>query len=253
MVASGEVALDRLRGDPALWLDFLAVQQPWIDAGVTRWLDLVRADGPWPCFVVAAWRPEQPDHLLGTVIGIWAAQPVSRFDDLLEHACPGGWRGVDRPAGGVWHFIAATAGKDADGLGLGRQLVGFALAWMDQFAPDALARTLSPAVGLPELLALTGGDVARAVHGLVTQGGQPALPILRLHLGAGATLDAILEDSRRDEVRSGRVTLRFAYDRDANRRAAQRQQYREQVATRADTIAAGGLSRVSDADYWTEG
>ena len=238
-----EVPLTALRTG-ALWASFLHVQAPWIAAGVTRWLDLVRSDGPWPVFVVAAQRPEQPETLLGTIVGVWAPAPVSRFDDLLDNVAPRGLRGADRPSDGVWHFIAATVDPAAEGMNLGRQLVGAALTWMEtNTGPDALARTLSPAVGLPELAAWVADmpdPIHAAIYGLANAKGQPALEILRLHLGAGARLDAVLRESRGDEVRSGRVTLRFAYDRAADHRQAQADAYRAWIAGR---VLAGGVPR----------
>lgn len=251
-IVLGEIQLTELRARPELWQAFLAVQAPWLQAGVTRWLDLVRAEGPWPAFVIAARRPERPEHLLGTIVGIWAQTPVERFDDLLEKRCPLGYVGADRPSDGVWHFIAATAAPDAEGLGLGRKLVGAALEWLDHFAPQAQARTLSPAVGLPALLAALGDPraIPEAVMHLANAEGQPALEILRLHLGAGATLDAILPASRRDEVRSAGVTLRFAYARDPTALAAQKLRYRAWLARRAAAIAAGEGRPVADSGRW---
>lgn len=252
LVKLDEIALAALRADPALWRAFKAVQAPWIEAGVSRWLDLVRADGPWPALVIAAWRPEQPGHLLGTIVGIWAKAPVTRFDDLLEQSCPQGYRGADRPIGGVWHFIAATVGSDAQGLNLGRGLVTAALTWMADHVPGAQARTLSPAVGLPRLLDLLADETAvrEAVLHVANAKGQPALEILRLHLGAGATLDAILPDSRRDEGRSSRVTLRFAYAVDPTARERQVARYQAWLARRAEQIAEGGPRQLDDPTFW---
>ena len=240
-IALEELPLAELRGQPALWQSFLTVQTPWIEAGVTRWLDLVRPEGPWPAFVMGARRPGQPQQLLGTIVGIWAPTAVARFDDLLEGRCPTGHGGSDRPDGGVWHFIAATVGPDGEGLNLGRRLVGAALDWLVAHTPHAQARTLSPAVGLPRLLTLLPEPdaVREAVLHVANAKGQPELEILRLHLGAGATLDAILEESRQDEVRSGRVTLRFAYATDPAAREAQKTRYQAWLARRAAQIAAG--------------
>ena len=246
-----ELALATLRGDPQLWQAFCAVQAPWLAAGVARWLELVRPDGAWPAFVLAAWRPDQPTTLLGTIVGIWAPAPVARFDDLLEQRCPGGLVGADRPAGGVWHFIAATVCPEAEGLNLGRQLVGAALAWLPVHAPGARARTLSPAVGLPRLRGLLAtGSLRDAVLRIANAKGQPALEILRLHLGAGATLDAILADSRRDEARSGGVTLRFAYALDEATRATQKAKYQAWLAGRAAQIAQGVAAPLADPALW---
>ncbi len=254
MTAQEEIALDELpladlRRQPELWQSFLAVQTPWIEAGVTRWLDLVRPDGPWPALVMGAQRPGQTQRLLGTIVGIWAPTAVQRFDDLLEGRCPDGRVGNDRPDGGVWHFIAATVGPDGEGLNLGRRLVGAALDWLVAHTPHAQARTLSPAVGLPRLVTLLPAQdaVREAVLHLANAKGQPALEILRLHLGAGATLDAILGDSRRDEVRSGQVTLRFAYATDPAAREAQKARYQAWLARRAEQIAAGSARRLGEA------
>ena len=247
-----EIPLTTLRTDGPLWQAFCTVQAPWIAAGVTRWLELVRADGPWPALVVAAWRTERPTQLLGTIVGIWAPAPVTRFDDLLEKRCPDGLFGADRPTDGVWHFIAATVAPDGEGLNLGRRLVGAALAWMAVHAPQARARTLSPAVGLPRLLGLVGDThgVREAVLHVANAKGQPALEILRLHLGAGATLDAILTESRRDEVRSGCVTLRFAYAVDPAVREAQKVRYNAWLERRAAQIAIGSAPALADPALW---
>ena len=247
-----EIPLTTLRTDGQLWQAFYAVQAPWIAAGVTRWLELVRADGPWPALVVAAWRPEQPTQLLGTIVGMWAPVPVTRFDDLLEKRCPDGRIGAERPTDGVWHFIAATVGPGAEGLNLGRRLVGAALAWMAVHAPQARARTLSPAVGLPRLLGLLGDThaVRESVLHIANAKGQPALEILRLHLGAGATLDAILTRSRRDEARSGCVTLRFAYAVDPAAREAQKARYDAWLERRTAQIATGSARALADPALW---
>lgn len=247
-----EIPLTTLR-EAGLWAEFLHVQAPWIEAGVSRWLDLLRTEGPWPVFVVAAWEQGAPDHLLGTIVGVWAPAPVTRFDVLLETAEPGGRRGANRPTGGVWHFVAATVGPDAAGRNLGRLLVGGALHWMDTHASnDALARTLSPAVGLPGLLEVVQSPpipLHTAVLQLANAKGYPALEILRLHLGAGARLEAVLPNSRRDEVRSGRVTLRFAYDRDPDARRAQALRYQAWVERRAAAVATG----IKHGDLWEVG
>ena len=251
-VVLGEVTLEALRTQPALWQAFLDVQAPWIDAGVSRWLDLVQPNAPWPVFVIAAWSPEAPGSLLGTTLGVWAETPIARFDDLLEHACPQGFHGASRPVGGVWHFIAATASPHAAGLNLGRRLVGAALDWMQTCAPEARARTLSPAVGLPHLLTLLNDvdAVHEAVFHVANAKGQPALEILRLHLGAGAKLEAVLANSRRDEERSAHVTLRFAYPIEAAERDAQKQRYLTWMERRAAQIAAGTAKPLADPTLW---
>ena len=247
-----EIALATLRSNPALWQAFLTVQAPWIDAGVVRWLDLVHADGPWPVFVVAAWQPERPMELLGTGVGVWAAAPITRFDDLLEQRCPQGHGGADRPPGGVWHFIAATVAPAGQHLNLGRRLVGAALAWLTAHVSGAEARTLSPAVGLPRLLALLEDPqgTREAVLHVANSKGQPALDILRLHLGAGATLEAILLNSRRDEARSQQVTLRFAYATDVAAREAQKARYHAWLARRAEQVAGGAARPLADPALW---
>ena len=252
-----EITLAELRDNPTLWQAFLAVQAPWQAAGVTRWLDLLAPPrptqrAPWPVMVLAARRRDAAAELLGTIVGVWAATPVNRFDDLLEQRCPQGFAGTDRPDGGVWHFIAATVAPQAAGLNLGRRLVGAALDWVAAHGHLAQARTLSPAVGLPHLLALLGDEAAvrEAVLHVANDQGQPALEILRLHLGAGATLDAILLESRCDEVRSGRVTLRFAYALDAAARAAQRRRYDAWLARRRGQIVAGSARALDAGKLW---
>ncbi len=248
----GEVRLIDLQENASLRASFLDVQAPWIAAGVRRWLGLVRTDGAWPVFVLAAWQSDAPTRLLGTVVGVWAPQPIGRFDDLLETECPDGLRGAARPQDGVWHFVAATVSPQAEGLNLGRRLVGAALDWMTLHAPNARARTLSPAVGLPGVAALLHGTdpIRDAVLHVANAQGQPALDILRLHLGAGATLEAILRESRRDEARSGHVTLRFAYDVDTASREAQKLRYKAWLERRARQIAAGSVTALQDGALW---
>ena len=251
-IAFAEVSLRELRASTALWQQFLEVQAPWRDAGVVRWFELLRPEGPHPALLIAARRPAAPGLWLGTIVGIWQALPVDRFDDLLAEVPGHAPQGELRPSTGVWHFIAATVRPEADGLHLGRKLVAAALAWLDANAPEAAARTLSPAVGLPGLCRELGpgATLADAVLGLANARGQPALEIVRLHLGAGATLEAILPESRRDERRSGGVTLRFAYDRDPAQREAQRARYAEWLVARAADIAAGRAQSVGDAGLW---
>jgi hypothetical protein len=237
----------------------VAVQRPWQERGVSAWVDLVRPDGPWPVVVFGASAAAVP--LLGTLVAVWAPAPLDRFDDLYDAVCPGGHRGGDRPRGGVWHFIAVTRRAQARGLRVGRRLVAAALAWVACHDPGAGARTLSPAVGLPELVRATasrlggasvGPDVAlrRASDGA----GRPFLPILRLHLGAGAWLERVLIASRRGDADSGGVTLRFAYSLDPVAREARADAYRDWVGDRQRAIAAGRAARVTAVDgLWLVG
>jgi hypothetical protein len=84
-----------------------------------------------------------------------------------------------------------------------------------------------------------------AIAGLSDEKGRPWLPILRVHPSNGADLEALLFDSRADEVRSGAVTLRFAYQRSAEARAEQLARLQAWTAARAAVIAAGHAVQVS--------
>lgn len=250
-----EFSLQELR-EPQTWQQFLHIQQPWIEAGVTRWLQLLSplpSEKPLnhPVFVLGAALQTQPDRLLGTLVGTWQEAPIARFDDLLEKPLEHPHLATDRPLDGVWHFIAVTVAHEAEGQHLGRALVGAGLAWLDHNAPHARARTLSPAVGLPKLMELVENlpnPQREAILHLADDQGRPLLEILRLHLGAGATLEAILPDSRRDEVRSGRVTLRFAYEREPDKREQQKLAYHAWIERRKILIQQGNARKV--ADHW---
>jgi hypothetical protein len=236
---------DLVQGAP-LGEAFDALHQPdWFGHGIYRWRDLVRPDGSWP-IVVLGDLPE-PGRLLGTIVGTWAPAPIARFDDLLETACDGGWRAPGRPSGGSWHFFALTVAESARGAGLQQQLVAAALDWVVRHTPGAGVRTLSPAQGLPGLVGLVPARFApspderaeAAIVGLCDARGRSALPILRLHPVNGADLEAVLHRSRRDEARSGQVTLRFSYALNEGDRARQRSRHDAFVAARAAAIAAG--------------
>ena len=252
-VSIDEIPLERLRPSGDLRREFERVQAPWLRAGIGRWLDLLRPDADWPVVALAA-HAGDPAAMLGTVFGVWAPEPLQRFDDLLEGRCATGDKGADRPAGGAWHFIAATTAPGGRGMGLGRGLLGGAAQWVEAQARGAQIRTLSPVVGLPELAGCGPDDAdwqlaaTDALRRLATADGKPALLILTLHLGAGATLDAILFNSRADEQRSGRVSLRFAYGWGADNRAAQAQRYDRWLADRRRCIADGLATPVPGTD-----
>jgi len=222
---------------------FLRVQAPWVERGVSRWIGLARPHGVWPCVVFGALAPDQT--LFGTLVAIWAPEALDRFDTLFEAACPGGHTALSRPAGGVWHFIAVTRSPQGAGLNIGRILVRRAISWVrGHGGPEVQARTLSPAVGLPELLQMVGASndgvgVERALRGTADTQGRPMLPIMRLHLGAGGWLDAALLDSRSDDEDSGGVTLRFGYELDGGQRDARLVAYRLWLRDRQATIADG--------------
>lgn len=248
-----EIALERLGQGGALRGAFEALhRQDWLDHGIHRWLRLVEPAGPWPLVVLAA---EHGGALAGTIVGVWAQQPIERFDDLLETACPQGFLAGDRPAGGSWHFIAVTTDPALRQLALGRPLLAAALAWVKQ-QPHAEMRTLSPAVGLQDALDRLGanGDVRAQVRRIVARlakaDGAAHLAILGLHPAQGAQLEKFLWSSRADEKRSAQVTLRFKYRLDDAERAAQQQVYRQWLARRGACIAQGLAQAAEIADRW---
>ena len=229
----------------------------WRAAGVWRWREFLRADGPHPMVVIA--QRDEAGTLLGVIVGLWQPEPVNRFDDLFDRATDLSPRWRDElgwPIGGFWHFIALTVAPAARGSGAQQALVAAALAWVLDRGGVAQVRTLSPAQGLPEAAealatmpayaALSAPDRMRlAIAGLCDEKGRPWLPILRVHPFNGADLEALLFDSRTDEVRSGAVTLRFAYQRSAEARAEQLARLQAWTAARAAAIAAGHAVPVS--------
>lgn len=248
-----ELALGRLEPGGDLRPSFEALhRQDWLDQGIGRWLRLIGPRAAWPVVVLGA---EVEGGLLGTIVGVWAPQPVERFDDLLEARCPGGLVGADRPAGGSWHFIAVTTDPRQRHLALGRPLLAAALGWV-QRQPGAEMRTLSPAVGLQEALARLGSDrddraaVLRIILRLARTDGAAHLAILGLHPAQGAQLEQVLWRSRADELRSAQVTLRFRYVLDDAARAAQQQAYRDWLERRRQCIAAGGAAAAALPERW---
>lgn len=223
----------------------------WQAAGVWRWRDFLRSDGPHPMVVIA--QRDAAATLLGVIVGLWQPAVVNRFDDLFDAPTELSPRWRDElgwPIGGFWHLIALTVAPAARGSGAQQALVAAALGWVLDRGGVAQVRTLSPAQGLPEAAALVASlpayaasspevQMQQAIAGLCDEKGRPWLPILRVHPSNGADLEAVLFDSRADEVRSGCVTLRFAYHRSADARAAQFAALQAWVAARATAIAAG--------------
>lgn len=241
-----ELAVGEVAPGGTLARSFLDVQRPWIERGVGRWIDLIRADGPWPVLVLGA--ISSSGTLDATIVGMWAPQAHTRFDALYEARGPG--RASERPEGGVWHFIAVTTHPRARGHDLGRRMVKSALARVAGMGGSPLARTLSPVVGLPELAARIRegrGDPAMAeraarqlaIWRAADSHGRPLLKVLRLHLGAGAFLDEILWDSRQADRASGGVTLRFGYGLQAEAREQARAAYLDWVEARRRALARG--------------
>lgn len=269
-----EVPLQDFDKDETSYQAFLEIHRSWASAGVTRWFSLLRADGDWPIFVLAAKEEGRPNGpWLGSIVGVWSSRPIDRFDDLLEMRS--GLMGAARPKGGAWHLIAATVSPKAQGMDLGRRLVGAALDWIKQLSSDARAFTLSPADGLPGLVeqiqvfwegsaagasmsAMEPGFVSMVpyvIHSVCRGDGMPALPILRLHLGAGASLDRVLFHSRADEIRGGGVNFRFAYSLDASVRLARKEHYLRWCEARAQAIRDGDAHRIGNKDglWWVVG
>lgn len=223
----------------------------WRAAGVWRWRDFLREGGPHPMVAIA--QRDGVGELLGVIVGVWRPEPVTRFDDLFNGPTLVSPRWLDElgwPIGGFWHFLALTVSPAARGSGAQQALVGAALTFVLDRGGVAQVRTLSPAQGLPEAVAALSplascaglGEQEKmrlAIAGLCDERGRPWLPILRVHPFNGADLEAILFESRADEVRSGRVTLRFAYHRNAAAREEQLQALHAWVARRAACIAEG--------------
>lgn len=229
-------------------------KQDWLDAGIVRWLALFEPHSQWPVVVLGAQGHAADGVVLyGTIVGVWAEQPIARFDDLLELPGPL-WRDA-RPAGGYWHFIAVTTHPAHRQLRLGRPLLGAALAFA--VGCGALgARTLSPLVGAANLVRALGWEalpvpvrLARLLRRVADANGQPVLPILALHPASGAVVEALLWPSRRDEARSEGATLRFSYPLPAQEREANQRRYKEWLAVRAGLIQAGAATAL-DQTHW---
>jgi hypothetical protein len=225
----------------------------WLQAGIVRWLTLLEPHSSWPLVVLGTELPDQTTPTLaGTIVGIWAPTPMERFDDLLERRCPGEPGRDSRPAGGYWHFIAVTTHPKHRELRLGRPLLDAALAFVTR-QPGSSARTLSPAIRAHDLaLALGWHDMpvpqrmARLLRRVTDPDGRPVLPILQLHPASGAVVEAVLWQSRRDEVRSDHVTLRFAYPLDPDVRANNQQNYQQWLKIRQQAVQAGQATPLSD-------
>ncbi|MCC6625745.1 MAG: GNAT family N-acetyltransferase [Deltaproteobacteria bacterium] len=227
------------RGEPGwLYEDFRTLHSEWTARGASRWLGLLRQDGPHPVVVFGAFTGRSSPRLVGAVVGVWASAPVARFDDLFEGS--GAASATRRPPGGVWHFIAVTTDptRELRGLGLGRLLLGRALSWARDRGHEEV-RTLSPALGLPELVASWPGDLIDAVRTSARPDGRPVLQVLRLHLGGGARLERVLVGSRRDDRASGAVTLRFVYPTDPTLRQERRAAFQAWCDARASAIREG--------------
>ncbi len=255
-----EIPLSSLLPGAPLRARFEMIHRPdWLDLGIDRWLALLDPHGGWPTAVLGAFAgPERSaNDLLGTIVGVRAPTPIDRFDDLLERQSPDGARGADRPSGGRWHFIAVTVDPAQRGGGLVSPLLAAALDFVVAQPGDAEACTLSPVVGLGDALAAMGvtprtGDAGtraaiwHVLRHLAEPKGWPRPPIFRLHPRHGAYVERVLFDSRRDEVRSAGVTLRFRYQLDANERAATQARIQAWVdarAAQAAGAAAGPLER----------
>lgn len=234
---------------------FLALhRQDWLDAGIGRWLGLFAPQSRWPVVVLGA-EGETPDGpvLYGTIVGVWAPQPIPRFDDLLEREGP--LARDERPAGGYWHFIAVTTHPDHRQLRLGRPLLQAALDFAARMGAGG-ARTLSPLVGAAKLVRQLGWEalpvpvrLARLLRRVSDANGLPVLPILQLHPASGAVVEALLWPSRRDEQRSDGATLRFAYPLDPQQRENNRQRYAQWLADRAQLLQAGKATGLGEG-YW---
>ncbi|MFO0748716.1 MAG: GNAT family N-acetyltransferase [Myxococcota bacterium] len=243
-IAIREVELAELEPGGLLHGPFAALHREWIARGFSRWLSFVRHDGPHPTVVFGAFVHGQ---LAGAVVGIWGPGPIPRFDLLFEHAYG---PATSRPRRGAWHLIAVTTdpASEVRGLGLGRALLGRALAWASAQGFDVV-RTLSPAVGLAELAARWPRDRHDAITTASRPDGRPALQVLRLHLGGGAILERVLSASRRDDLASAQVTLRFLYETAPLARARRRDAWQAWCDERAAAIASGRAELVAPGLY----
>ncbi|MDP6946724.1 MAG: GNAT family N-acetyltransferase, partial [Myxococcota bacterium] len=191
-VTVAEIALDDLAPGGRWHSRFFDLQSPWVDRGVRRWLRLVRPEVRRPVMAAGAWSERIPEQLVGTMIGVWHPSVLSRFDDLFEPGLEPDLPAADRPTDGCWHFISVTITPSWQGQGLGRRMVRAALERLAASTPDVTVRTLSPALGLADLLGSTDGTTVTRVVLLVAV---VALPIVRFHCANGARLDAILAAS----------------------------------------------------------
>ncbi len=237
-----EIPIIEIARSDTLRADFVALHRDWTERGLTRWLSLLDPQGRRPVLVMGAF--DQHDTLLGAVIGVWHPRPCERFDDLFA---PTARLVTDRPADGAWHLIAVTTSEHARArnVGLARLLLGCILARLAATGHTRV-RTLSPALGLPELARLWATDerpvdLEDAVMHAARSDGRPVLQVMRLHLGGGAVLERVLLGSRADDLASGRVNLRFAYATDPDARLAQKERWQAWVARRA-----ARLTRVHD-------
>lgn len=229
-------------------------KKDWLDEGIGRWLGLFAPGSQWPVVVLGAQGKEADGPVLyGTIVGVWAEQPIARFDELLE--LPGPLARDALPAGGYWHFIAVTTHPTHRQLRLGRPLLGAALAFAAECGALG-ARTLSPLVGAATLVRQLGWDalpvpvrLARLLRRVADANGQPVLPILGLHPASGAVVEALLWPSRRDETRSEGATLRFAYPLLASEREANQARYQDWLAVRGGLIRAGAATALDEARW----
>jgi len=247
-VAIREIALHELTPGAPLQAAFRMLHREWHARGVSRWLDLLSVRGAHPVVVFGAFA----DHgrvLVGAVVGVWSAAPIERFDDLFD-APPAVARALARPRGGAWHLIAVTTDprREVRGLGLGRALLARVLGWAAD-GGHRIVRTLSPALGLPELLADWPHGRVDAVTRAARRDGKPVLQVLRLHLGGGASLERILPQSRANDRASAHVTLRFRYATDPDARRRQRERWKAWCAARAEAIAHGRAETITRETY----
>ena len=201
--------LEDIAPDGPLREAFIALQAPWTERGVSRWLGLLTPASSRPLLVNGAWSREDEPRLVGTMVGLWHPTVLDRFDTVFEPEATPSLSADARPDHGCWHFISVTIAQGWQGRGLGRRMVRHALQSLRECSPKVIARTLSPALGLADALGTSdGASVSPAVLEAAVHG----LPIVRFHCANGATLDAILPGSRSDDLASARVNLRFAYE-----------------------------------------
>ena len=249
-----EVPLQRIAPHGDLRTRFIEVQHPWINRGVDRWISLLEPTSHWPVRVTGAFDSE--GLLLATLVRVFSPFTLDRFDRLFER---GAHRSPHEPCRPTWHFIAVTRHEDGRGLGLGRKLVKATLDLVSQQTPDAYVCTLSPAVGIKKLTTQLQPDdgwtrdtALRTIREASHTDGKPLLPVLRLHLAAGAALDAVLWQSRQDDVDSGNITLRFTYALEQEARSEAMARYMAWVAERARTISEGRAQPIGAAaiNWW---
>lgn len=268
-----EIPIGDLAVESELYARFETIhERGWLRHGIRRWLTLLSPASKHPVVVLGAWDLALAGSasLCGAIVGVWGDTPVRRFDDLLpavdglepelaqvpDTRVDGPFAQVPdtranspetRPSGGFWHFVAVTKAPDTEHR-VANPLLEAALEFVQNQRGAAQARTLSPIGGLDRVWTKLGDGqqqpppatfVRQCLESLCTADGKGHFPITWLHPARGATLEAVLHDSRRDERRSCAITLRFAYDLDPQVRAENAAAWAAFLAARGEAVRAG--------------